>query len=98
MNDQASTREEIRVSGDQLVSTVKRLVHEGNVRRITLKDEEGHAFLEIPLTMGVVGTMLIPIWAALGAIAALVSGFTIVVERTEPADGRAPDEHLAHAT
>ena len=98
MNDQASTREEIRVSGDQLVSTVKRLVHEGNVRRITLKDEEGHAFLEIPLTMGVVGTMLIPIWAALGAIAALVSGFTIVVERTEPADERAPDEHLAHAT
>ncbi len=81
--------EEFEVAGEQLVTTVKRLVHEGNVRRIIVKNEEGQTFLEIPLTVGVVGAMLIPLWAALGALAALVSGFRIVVEKAEPA---APSE------
>jgi hypothetical protein len=96
MEDQSGRWEELKVTGDQLVSTVKRLVHEGNVRRIVLKTDAGETFLEIPLSVGVVGAMLIPIWAALGAIAALVSGMTIVVERAEP--GEEQDEHAAHAT
>lgn len=86
MEDKGSHWEELKVTGDQLVSTVKKLVHEGNVRRIILKTESGETFLEIPLTIGVVGAMLLPLWAALGAVAALVSGMTIVVERVEPTE------------
>ena len=86
MEDQGSHWEELKVTGDQLVATVKKLVHEGNVRRIILKSESGETFLEIPLTVGVVGAMLLPLWAALGAVAALVSGMTIVVERAEPTE------------
>ncbi|HEX9122637.1 MAG TPA: DUF4342 domain-containing protein [Actinomycetota bacterium] len=98
MEDKEIHWQEIRVTSDQLVGTVKQLVHEGNVRRIILKNEEGHTFLEIPLTVGVAGAILLPIWAALGAIAALVSGFTIVVEKVEPAADENQDEHFAHAT
>lgn len=73
--------EEFQVSGDAVVAKIKELIHEGNVRRITLKDENGKTFLEIPLTVGVVGAALIPVWAAIGAIAALVARMTISVER-----------------
>jgi hypothetical protein len=86
VEDQGTHWEELKVTGDQLVATVKKLVHEGNVRRIILKSESGETFLEIPLTVGVVGAMLLPLWAALGAVAALVSGMTIVVERAEPTE------------
>ena len=96
MEERKGEWEELRVTGDQLVSTVKRLVREGNVRRVIIKDDEGRTFLEIPLTVGVVGAMFLPIWAGLGAIAALVSGFTIVVEKSETAAAE-PDE-LAHVT
>jgi hypothetical protein len=71
------------VSGDKVVETVKRLVHEGNIRRITIKGEDGKTLIEIPLTFGVVGAVLLPVWAALGALAALVARCTIVVEKTE---------------
>jgi len=103
MEDQNTRWEELRVTGDQLVGTVRRLVHEGNVRRIILKNEEGQTFLEIPLTVGVVGAVLLPIWAALGAIAALVSGLTIVIETSEQPEKSEPpepgdDEHAGHAT
>lgn len=73
--------EEFTVSGEAVVSTVKRLIREGNVRRIVIKNEEGRTFIEIPLTVGVVGAVLLPVWAAIGAIAALVANLTIVVER-----------------
>jgi len=56
--------EEMRVTGDQLLSTVKALVREGNIRRIVIKNEEGHVYLEIPLTIGVVGALLLPVLAA----------------------------------
>lgn len=80
--EQRNTRwEELKVTGDQLVDTVKQLVREGNVRRIIIKNEEGHTYLEIPLTVGVVGAVLLPLWAALGALAAIASGLTIVVEK-----------------
>lgn len=78
--------EEHKVSGEQLVSRVRQLVHEGNIRRIIVKDGSGRALIEIPLTMGVVGAVLMPIWVALGAIAALAADYTVVVER-HPPDG-----------
>jgi hypothetical protein len=75
--------EEFEVNGDKIVETVKRLVHEGNIRRITIKDAEGKSLIEIPLTYGVVGALLVPVLAAVGALAALVTKCTIVVERIE---------------
>ena len=71
------------VDGDDLLRKVKELVHEGNIRRIIIKDEEGKRLIEIPLTIGVVGIALLPVWAAIGAIAALVADCTIVVEKVE---------------
>jgi hypothetical protein len=85
-----SRREEHRVRGDQLVSKVKELIHEGNVRRITIKNEEGKTLIEIPLTLGVMGAVLLPVWAGIGAIAALVTNCSIEVER-EGEDGEEED-------
>lgn len=73
--------EEFRISGEAVVSKIKELVREGNVRRITIKNDEGKTLIEIPLTVGVIGTVLLPVWAAIGAIAALVANLTIAVER-----------------
>jgi len=75
--------EEFEVTGDKVVETVKRLVHEGNIRRITIKDSNGVSLIEIPMTLGVVGAVLVPVLAAIGALAALVTRCTIVVEKLE---------------
>jgi hypothetical protein len=83
MSDKKPRIEEFEVSGDKVVETVKRLVHEGNIRRITIKDGSGRSLIEIPMTLGVVGVALLPVWAALGALAALVTRCTIVVEKIE---------------
>jgi hypothetical protein len=74
-------REEHVVSGEKLLSKVKELIHEGNVRRIIIKNDKGATLIEVPLTLGVVGTALMPPLAAVGAIAALVANCSIVVER-----------------
>lgn len=76
--------EEVQVLGRDLVECVKALIHEGNVQRIIIKDEHGHTFLEIPVTVAAVGAMAAPVLAAVGALSALVARFTIVVERKEP--------------
>jgi len=76
-------REEYSVCGEDLLSRVKDLVREGNIRRITIRSVEGNTLIEIPLAIGVVGAMLLPVWAAVGAIAALVTNCTIAVERRE---------------
>ena len=81
MADKKTRIEEFEVSGDKVVETVKRLVHEGNIRRITIKGEDGKSLIEIPMTFGVVGAVLLPVWAAIGALAALVAKCTIVVEK-----------------
>ncbi|HVQ00988.1 MAG TPA: DUF4342 domain-containing protein [Candidatus Thermoplasmatota archaeon] len=73
--------EEFKVSADDLVKTVKRLIHEGNIRRIVIKDDKGKALMDIPVTVGVVGTILAPWLAALGVIGAIATNCTIVVER-----------------
>src|SRR5690606_14490930 len=77
--------EEFRVSGESVLAKIKELVHEGNVRRITIKNDDGRTLIEIPLTLGVIGTVLLPVWAAIGAIAAMAANLTIAVERTEGA-------------
>jgi len=76
---------EFTVKGEQLLDKIKQLLHEGNIRRIIIKDVKGNVFMEIPLTIGVVGTALLPVLAAVGALAALVSDFTIqIIKRDDP--------------
>lgn len=75
--------EEIRIRGEEMLAKVKELVHEGNVRRLIIKNEEGTTLIEVPLTVGVIGAVLLPVWAAIGAIAALATDCTIVVERRQ---------------
>jgi hypothetical protein len=76
-------REEFKVNGEAVISKVKEILHEGNVRRIILKNDKGQTLIEVPLTLGVVGVLLAPVWAAIGAIAALAVDLTIVVEKIE---------------
>lgn len=73
--------EEFKVNGDELLAKVKQLIKEGNIRRLIIKDKAGKVLIEVPLTIGVVGIALAPILAAVGAIAALVTDCSIVVER-----------------
>jgi hypothetical protein len=80
MGDNVRT-EEHKVSGEGLVARVKELIREGNVRRIIIKNDEGRSIMEIPLTLGVVGAVMMPVFVALGAIAALASHYTLVVEK-----------------
>lgn len=75
--------ETYEVEGDDLVAKIKELVREGNVRRIIIKNEEGKRLIEIPLTVGVVGAVLLPVWAAIAVIAAIVTNASIEVERVE---------------
>lgn len=83
MDNENVKYEEFRVDGDVLVSKIKEIIHQGNVRRIIIKNESGETLIEIPLTLGVVGAVLLPVWAAIGAIAALAARFSIVVERVD---------------
>lgn len=75
--------EEFQVSADDLVHRVKELVREGNIRRVVVRNESGETLLEIPVTIGVIGTLFAPYLAALGALAALVTRCTIAVERRQ---------------
>ncbi|MDJ0960723.1 MAG: DUF4342 domain-containing protein [Acidimicrobiia bacterium] len=85
MTENESTRvEEFQLKGEEVVAKVKELVHEGNVRRIIVDDSDGETLLEIPLTVGVVGALLLPPLAALGAVAAVLTDCTIRVIRQEP--------------
>ncbi len=79
MEEDKTFKEEIKVTGDQLVETVKKLVHEANVRKLIIKDENGKVLLEIPVSVASVGTLLLPVLAALGALAAIVTNCTIEV-------------------
>lgn len=80
-SQESGGRERYKVAGERLLSKVKELIQEGNVRRITIKNDEDKTLIEIPLTLGVVGAAIFPVWAAVGAIAALVTDCSIEVER-----------------
>jgi len=76
-------REEHRVRGEKIVAKLKELVHEGNVRHVVIKNDEGKTLIEFPVAVGVAGAILVPVWAAVGALAALVTNCAIEVEREE---------------
>ncbi len=80
-SSKTSTSETFRVKGVELLGKVKELIHQGNIRRIMIKDKDGNTFVEFPMTVGVVGAVFAPMLAAVGAIAALVTECTITVER-----------------
>ncbi|NWG07946.1 MAG: DUF4342 domain-containing protein [Chloroflexi bacterium] len=83
MSEEKVRTEEFKINGEELIASIKKLVNEGNIRRITIKNKEGRTVFEIPLTFGVVGALLAPQLAAIGAIAALVTEATVVVEKVE---------------
>lgn len=83
MPEQKFKTEEFRVEGEKLITKIKEMLHEGNIRRIIIKDKEGKTVMEIPMTLGVVGVLIAPQLAAIGAIAALITEATLVVEKTE---------------
>jgi hypothetical protein len=75
--------EEFKLEGGKVLDKIKELIHQGNIRRITLKNEEGKTLIEIPLTLGLVGAALLPVFAAVGALAAVATRMVIVIEKTE---------------
>ena len=76
-------KEEFSLTGSEVIEKIKELIHQGNIRRLILKNEEGKVLIEIPLTLGLVGAALMPVLAAVGAIAALAAKLTLVVEKDE---------------
>lgn len=85
MPEEYTRTEEFEFNGDMLVAKIKELLHEGNIRRVIIKNEEGRVLIDIPLSVGVLGALVAPQLAALGAIAALVTKGTVVVEKVEKA-------------
>jgi hypothetical protein len=75
--------EEFNIRGEELVAKIKELVRQGNIRRISVRDEDGRTLVDLPLTWGVVGALVAPQLAALGAIAALITKGSIVIERLD---------------
>jgi phage-related minor tail protein len=75
--------EEFKVKGEELVEKVKQLIHEGNIRKLIIKDNDGKVYLEIPVTIGVIGALFAPVLAAVGAVAAMVADLKIEVIREE---------------
>jgi hypothetical protein len=92
METMKSIFEEIKVLGNELADKVRSLIHEGNVRRIIIKNEQGHTFVEIPVSVAAVGAVFAPVLAAVGALAAMAAKFTIVVEKSPEPE---TDEHPA---
>ena len=83
MSEDKFRTEEFRVDGEELIAKVKNIINEGNIRRVIIKNKDGKIIFEIPLTFGVVGALIAPQLAALGAIAALLSEATVVVEKSD---------------
>jgi len=72
-------KKEFSVSGEEIMAKIKEIIREGNARRIIIKNEKGEAILEIPLTVGAIGTLIAPVLAGVGALAALMTKCTIEV-------------------
>ena len=84
------TKESFSIHGEDIIKKIKELIAEGNVRKITITDKAGREIMSFPLTIGVVGALVLPVLAAVGAVAALVTECTITVERDET--GEKPTE------
>ncbi len=87
-------RDTTRVRGEALVAQVKGLLHEGTVRRLVVKDDDGHTVMEIPVVAGVVAAVVAPVLTAVGAVAALANHWRIEVDRTAEQPGEKADEAL----
>jgi hypothetical protein len=85
-------KEEFKVKGEEVIGKVKELMHEGNVRKLIIKDEDGKVYLEIPVTLGLIGAILAPTLAAVGALAAMVANLKIEVIRTDEPEAPKPQE------
>ena len=85
-------KEEFKVKSDEVIGKVKELMHEGNVRKLIIKDEDGKVYLEIPVTLGLIGAFLAPTLAAVGALAAMVAHLKIEVVRTEEPEPEKPQK------
>ena len=83
MSEEKFRTEEFHINGEELLARIKKLIHQGNIRRIIIKDKDGKTIFEIPMTFGVVGALIAPQLAAIGAIAALITEATVVVEKDD---------------
>jgi hypothetical protein len=83
-----TSQEEFRVKGEEIIKKVKEIIKAGNARRIIIKNEKGQVLMEIPVTFAVVGAVLAPVLAAVGAIAGIVTNSTIIVEKKVDGDGK----------
>ncbi len=81
--NQKTRKEEFKLNGSEIIDKIQELIHEGNIRRIILKNEDGKVLMEIPLTLGLVGVAFAPVLAAVGAMAALLAKMTLVVEKED---------------
>ena len=88
--------DEVNVAADDLVSRVKKIIKEGNVRRMIIKNDKGQTMLEIPVTAVAIGAVLAPYLAALGAIAAIATRATIHIERRKEEEEETPEETAPH--
>ncbi|MDP4224167.1 MAG: DUF4342 domain-containing protein [Bacteroidota bacterium] len=79
--NEKSNQESFKVSGDEILSKIKEIIREGNARKVIIKNEKDEIIMEFPLTIGAIGVVLAPLFAAVGAIAALATDCTIVVEK-----------------
>ena len=79
-----SWTEELKVNGEALISEIEKLIHEGNVNHIVIQNNEGHTLVEFPVTVGLIGIVLVPILAAVAAIATYAAQFKVIVTRSEP--------------
>jgi hypothetical protein len=86
MTKNESNQESFKVSGDDVISKLKEIIKEGNARKIIIKNEKDETIIEFPLTVGAVGAVVAPMFAAVGTIAALASHCTIIVEKKDPDD------------
>jgi hypothetical protein len=84
MTDVKSFTEELKVEGKELVDTVKRIIHEGNVRRVVVRNADGRTVLDIPVNAGVLGAVVFPLLATLATIAVYAARYTLIIERTGP--------------
>ncbi|TAL63553.1 MAG: DUF4342 domain-containing protein [Bacteroidetes bacterium] len=85
-HNEKSNREYFKVSGDEILTKVKEIIKEGNARRIIIKNDKDETIIEFPLTIGAIGVVLAPIFAAVGTLAALATNCTIIVEKRNPED------------